>query len=90
MKNSQAPIRRYAIGYMEIVSTQVPAEQFINIIESPLAADLEVPTCQELIKILPCISVAKSGGSKDYIHWVILATAIRSGNSPKTKATQVC
>jgi len=53
---------------MEIVSAQVPTEQLINIIKSALTSDLEIAACQQLIKILSRISMAKSRRSKNYIH----------------------
>jgi len=57
MKNTQAPIRKYPIDNMEIVSVQVPPEQLINVLQTTLTPNLKITTCQQLIKILARISM---------------------------------
>jgi len=57
MKNSQAPIGKYSIDNMKIVSVQVPSEQLINVLQITLTPNLKITFCQQLIKILARISM---------------------------------
>ena len=68
MKNSQASIWEHPINNMEVVSGQIPAEQLVDIIQPALTSDLEIAACQQLIKILSRIAMAKSRRGKDHIH----------------------
>ena len=62
---------------MEVVTTQVAAEQLVDIIQSALTLDLEIAARQQLIKILPRIAMAKRRRGEDHIHKSILAIAIQ-------------
>jgi len=68
MKNSQTPIWEYPINNVEIIPIQVSAEQLINVLQTSLTPNLEIAACQQLIKILPRKSMAKSRSGKDHIH----------------------
>ncbi|MBI2365668.1 MAG: hypothetical protein HYV01_11805 [Deltaproteobacteria bacterium] len=66
---------------MQVVTAQVTAEQFVDIIQSTLTSDFQIAARQQLIKILPRIAMAKRRRGEDHIHGNILATAIQ-GRKP--------
>jgi hypothetical protein len=53
---------------VEISSAQISTQQLVDIVKSPLAADLEITAGQEFIKVLFPIAVTKCGSNEDNIH----------------------
>lgn len=88
MKNSQPSIWKHTIDNMEIVSTQVPSQQLINVFQRALTSDLEIAACQKLIKVLFRVPMPESRRREGNIHQAILAIAIRLCNSHRQKSSR--
>jgi len=81
MEHSQA-VGKNPIHDMEIVSRQILPDQFVDIFEPPLAADLEVATSDQLIEIRFRVPMTKGGRNENHpVHAGIVATAIPPGKS---------
>jgi hypothetical protein len=66
------------IDDVEVLASEVPAEQLVDVVESALAADLDVVTGEDAEEVLPPEAMAEGGlREEDALHAVSIASAIR-------------